>query len=172
MSNVYFSSDWHIGHKNIHKFRHPDKGFPIGFANEQEHREWLFDWVRTNIRKRDVLYLLGDIAFDQEALEAVHKLPARKILVKGNHCTKSKDQYKVFDSILGLSKYKGFWLSHAPIHPTELRGRKNLHGHTHSVVLDDPNYFNCCVENLMKEFGSPCVKFDDIVDMVGSSGVQ
>ena len=43
-------------------------------------------------------------------------------------------------------------MSHAPIHPNELRGRFNLHGHVHqnSITLPDGSlddrYINCCVE--------------------------
>ena len=47
--------------------------------------------------------------------------------------------------------YKSLWLSHAPIHPQEMRNRAgNVHGHLHEerVLLDsetgetDPEYFN------------------------------
>lgn len=130
MSRVYFSSDWHIGHKNIHKFRHPSNGFPLTFSDEAEHREWLFDWVVKHVTKRDTMYLLGDVAFSEEALEAVSKLPGRKVLVKGNHdLIKHPRESQVYDQILGLGKYKKYWLSHAPVHPQEIRGRVNLHGH-------------------------------------------
>ena len=45
MSRVWISSDWHLGHKNIHNFRCKERGFHLQFANEEEHREWLIDWV-------------------------------------------------------------------------------------------------------------------------------
>lgn len=171
MSQVWFSSDFHIDHKNIHKFRCKDKGFFRDFKDESEHREWLFDWVNDNVRKRDVLYLLGDIAFTEEALIEVGKLPGRKVLVKGNHCAVKSDLYsKVYDQVHGLTRYKHVWLSHAPIHPQELRGKFNFHGHTHyqNVLTEtgeeDSRYMNCCVDNLMKVFNKPCVLFQDIVE--------
>ena len=43
MGVVRIGSDFHIGHKNIHKFRCKANGFPIDFKDEAEHREWLFD---------------------------------------------------------------------------------------------------------------------------------
>ena len=55
--------------------------------------------------------------------------------------------------MFGLYKYKEFWLSHAPIHPCELRGKRNIHGHVHqNHVMDehhkrDNRYINVCVEN-------------------------
>lgn len=163
MSKVWFSSDWHIGHKNIHKFRHPSNGFPLEFSDESEHREWLFDWVNENVRKRDVMYLLGDIAFTEEALLAMKKFPFRKVLVKGNHCLlKHPEERKVYDQVLGLGRYKGQWISHAPIHPDELRGRVNYHGHTHSHIIQDKRYLNCCVENLVDKFHTPCVEYHQI----------
>ena len=163
MSNVYFSSDWHIGHKNIHNFRHPSNKFPYEFSSELEHREWLYDWVNENIRKRDVLYLLGDIAFNEEALLSLKQFPFRIILVKGNHdVIKHPDEAKVYDQVLGLGRYKGQWISHAPIHPQELRGRVNYHGHVHSQTVPDKRYFNCCVENLVDKFHTPCVEYSQI----------
>lgn len=160
------SSDWHIGHKNIHKFRCKEKGFPIDFNNELEHREWLFDWINDNIKKRDVMYLLGDIAFDEQALLAVGKLPGRKILIKGNHCTASKEQYKVYEAIHGLTRYKHVWLSHCPIIESELRGRPSLHGHTHYININNPNYFNCCIENLWRLKEKCLIGFEEIKELI------
>ena len=37
-------------------------------------------------------------------------------------------------------KYKEFWLSHSPIHDSELRGKFNIYGHTHFKYVDDPRY--------------------------------
>ena len=54
-----------------------------------------------------------------------------------------------FNRVGALFKYKEFWLSHAPIHPAELRGRKNVHGHVHNKTIIDPNYFNLSVENCL-----------------------
>ena len=45
-------------------------------------------------------------------------------------------------------KYKKQWLSHCPMHPDELRGNNNIHGHIHSHTIDDPRYFNVCCERI------------------------
>jgi calcineurin-like phosphoesterase family protein len=50
--------------------------------------------------------------------------------------------------VAGIIKYKGFWLSHAPIHPEELRGKPNIHGHVHTNTLNDSRYFNASLENI------------------------
>jgi calcineurin-like phosphoesterase family protein len=62
------------------------------------------------------------------------------------------------DSVQSLVKYKGFWLTHAPIHPDELRGKMNVHGHVHTKTLADNRYFNVSCENV----GYKPVCFDDI----------
>ena len=130
MSRVYISSDFHIGHKNIHNFRRPEHcGFPVKFENEAQHREWLFDWVNDNVKKRDILMLLGDIAFTDEALDAVGRLPGRKVIVKGNHDVQSRSFGEVYEKEHGALRYKHTWLTHIPIHPQELRGQVNFHGH-------------------------------------------
>lgn len=170
MSKVIFGSDLHIGHKNIMKFRSPEFGFPMIFKDEAEHREWIFDWINDNVQKRDTLYLLGDICFTEEALLAFKTLPGRKVLVKGNHdIIKHPEESKVYDQVLGLGRYKRNWISHAPVHPVELRGRFNLHGHVHSKTLPDNRYFNCCVENLMEMWGTPLVEYSKINECLEES---
>ena len=172
MSKVWVSSDWHIGHKNIYKFRCREKGFYRDFIDEATHRQWLFQRVRKLVGKRDTLYLLGDIAFDEEALIKVGKLPGRKVLIGGNHDVKKSEHYqKVYDMVVGCTSYKGYWMSHFPLHPTELRGKKALHGHTHYVNIEDERYYNCCVDNLMREHGEPIVLFDAIKSMMNKEGV-
>lgn len=172
MSNIYLCSDLHIGHKNINKFRCEDKGFFRGFASEQEHREWLYSNL-SNLTKRDILICLGDIAFDREALLDFHEnVHCIKWLVMGNHDLvlnkQTKDDYfKVFDRIEGFFKYKKYWLSHAPIHPYELRGRVNLSGHVHYATIPDKvNYFNVCPENVYNYTGKPYIKLDHIKEIL------
>jgi len=169
MSKVYIGSDFHIGHKNIHKFRSPNNGFPFTFEDEAHHRKWLFDYISTHLTKRDTLIIAGDCCFTEEALEDFHKIPCRKVLVKGNHdAIKSKLYDKVFDQIHGLWRHKGFWLSHAPIHPQELRGKVNIHGHVHNQTVPDNRYMNVCVEHLMDVFGTPIVTWSDLVNLINS----
>lgn len=74
-----------------------------------------------------------------------------KVWVTGNCLEKEctiLDYVQVFDDVQGFMKYKEFWLSHAPIHPNELRGKVNIHGHVHSATIDDDRYFNTSLENI------------------------
>jgi len=144
---VYFTSDWHLGHRNILKFRFKNEN-----ATEQdvfEHGMKIIKNYKEIITKRDTVYFLGDIIFDKKYLDYMKELPGRKILVLGNHDSEffsTKELLEVFDEVLGCKRYKMFWLSHIPIHESELRGKLNIHGHTHSFIVPDKRYFNVCVE--------------------------
>lgn len=150
MGQLYFCSDLHLDHKNIGKHRSIVKGFFRDFENESEHREWIKEeWHRT-VTKRDKVFCNGDILFSQEALEDFRTWPGKKVLICGNHDRDNlsmEDLLTAFDEVYSLLKYREFWLSHAPIHSDELRGKYNIHGHTHFHKIDDWRYYNACVEH-------------------------
>jgi calcineurin-like phosphoesterase family protein len=143
MANVWFISDIHGGHNTICKYR--------PFESEEEHFNTIKENYHKVVTKRDKVFFLGDIAFTQERLEDIGSwVGEQRVLVLGNHCTEHvhiSEIVKHFDSVHSLIKYKEFWLSHAPLHPQELRGKINLHGHVHGSTIPDINYFNCCLEN-------------------------
>ncbi len=171
MSNIWFCSDLHWGHKNIDKLREP-----CGVASEQDNREKIQkDWIKC-VRKNDDVYVLGDAAFTEATVHDFGGLPGRKFLVRGNHDKLDTQTYlKYFEHVYGILKYKEFWLTHAPIHTSELRGKVNLHGHVHfdtvtlpweefddDTPIADSRYFNCCPENLWPTFGSALVSLEQI----------
>ena len=154
--NVWFCSDLHFGHKNIQKFRK--------FVSSEEHNRLSIvnDWNKL-VHKKDVVYVLGDAAFTMETVDTFASLPGRKVLIRGNHDLLDTQVYlKYFDGVYGLLKYKEFWLSHAPIHPNELRCRVNLHGHVHYESIPSKWYFNCCVENVKEVTGMSLISLDQI----------
>jgi calcineurin-like phosphoesterase family protein len=139
MSKVYVISDLHFGHRNICKYR--------PFDTPDEHDAFIMEKWDGVVTKNDIVYVLGDAAFTIEGLHKIMSLKGRKFLVRGNHDSLTTAEYLMaFDEVYGLKKYKHTWLSHAPIHPDELRGVPNIHGHTHQHVIDDPRYVNVCVE--------------------------
>jgi len=150
MSKKWIISDLHFGHKNILKFSGPLRG---GTTSE-EHDDWLIHQINSVVKKGDLLYICGDIAMTDEALEKMKRVRGMKILIRGNHDIYAAQKYlEYFQQIHGLISFKGtFWISHAPIHPQELRDRYNIHGHVHqhSILGDDgqpdPRYINACVE--------------------------
>ena len=77
------------------------------------------------------------------------RVKGNKNLVLGNHDVDAKFFSPYFSKVCGFARYKGAWLSHAPIHPEELRGKINIHGHTHyHCILDDSRYINVCCEQV------------------------
>ena len=144
MSETYFISDLHLGHKNILKFSNSRAGSTV-----DEHDEQLIASISSTVCKRDNLYILGDVCFDIKKMDMLRRINCRKVLLLGNHDEFNIGVYlKYFDKVAGLLSYKGFWLSHAPVHPAELRGKINIHGHVHSADIPDERYFNVCVESL------------------------
>lgn len=149
MATVWFTSDWHLDHKRICDFA----GNHRNCDSVVENNHILVAQHRRLVRKRDRTYFLGDIAFSEESLELINELNGDKILVIGNHDVFGAEKYlEYFNDILGVASRNGFWLSHAPLHPAELRGKRNIHGHVHfnSIrdgygVLDD-RYINVCPE--------------------------
>ena len=153
MSNVYFIGDLHFGHKNICRIR-PD------FKTVDEHDEALCAIWNSKVKKdNDIVFVCGDAAFTAEGVERYGSLRGRKFLVHGNHDVFSTNRYLVhFEQVVGITKYKSngkkFWVTHAPIHPDELRGRPNIHGHVHFNTIRtkdgeiDARYYNVSAENI------------------------
>jgi calcineurin-like phosphoesterase family protein len=162
MSQVWFCSDLHLGHKRIERFRAHVKD------EEDNLNKCVTSWNKL-VTKRDLVYVLGDAAFTSAALETMKSLPGRKYLVRGNHDTlRTADYLTCFEEVYGLYKYHEFWLSHAPIHTLELRNRPNLHGHVHYYTLEHPMYFNMCSENLIPFCGEWLISLDKIREHFGN----
>jgi calcineurin-like phosphoesterase family protein len=163
MSKLLLSSDLHLGHKNITKYR-------TQFPSADEHHNFVFENLASNIGKRDTLYLLGDVAFDKYWLEKVKSIKCQhKKLIIGNHDSEHhsiKELADAFDSIESLLSKRNIWFSHCPIHPQEMRGRLfNVHGHLHGklvgseqaiyhehifqeyMFVPDKQYVNVCLEH-------------------------
>jgi calcineurin-like phosphoesterase family protein len=149
MSLVYFCSDLHLGHENVTRFR-------TEFTSAEAHHIQVLNSIKETLTKRDTLYILGDIAFKESWAIELLKIPMRKlVLVLGNHdlpamtwatLYNTYGQSEMFE-MHGLTSYKGYWLSHCPIHPDEMRKRKgNIHGHTHFHKVSGPLYINACLE--------------------------
>lgn len=152
MSDLLFISDCHFGHRNINKYR-PQ------FSSAEEHDEVLFDNIMSNIGKRTTLWMLGDTCFNAESFPKIADI-ADKVLnlnyIPGNHDTDKPERQSLYQTMVkagffnktgSLFKEKGFWICHAPIHPVELRGKGNIHGHTHGEIMPEPDYINICVEH-------------------------
>ena len=156
--SVLFTSGPHVGHVNISKFR-------SYVESTEENDELFFDQWNKNVNKRKIVYLLGDVMFDRKHMARFIALPGRKILVKGNHDNhklKTADHFLMFDEIHGILKYKKFWLTHAPLHPDELRSSMNIHGHTHNYSIKDNRYINISQDVIYPETKSIFVPLEEL----------
>lgn len=154
MSRVFHISDAHFGHKNILNFRKI-------FSSIEEHDETIMQNILSSCGKRDTLWMHGDMFFTGESinkLEEICKYVGHVRLILGNHDVErmSSDRRRMgLEKILStgagvfsLATKGGFWLTHAPIHPDELRGKFCCHGHVHDATLSDYRYINVSCENI------------------------
>jgi calcineurin-like phosphoesterase family protein len=135
--NTYFISDPHFGHNNIRRFERTQ------FASIEEHDSFIIDQVNSIVKPQDILYILGDLG----ELEKVRLLNGRKILIMGNHDSKTKTQYlgyfaEVYDTPIYFSKT--ILLSHIPQPVTQ--NILNVHGHLHGSYINKPNYVNLSID--------------------------
>lgn len=79
MSSVLFTADLHLGHKLVSELR--------GFSSIEEHDEHIVQVWNKTVSRRDVVYVLGDIALSNYdyALDIIKNLNGAKHLVSGNH---------------------------------------------------------------------------------------
>ena len=163
MSNIWFTSDWHLKHKRVITFENNIRGKVLEVETIEEHDAHIYGMVVGTVCKRDILYVMGDNGDEQATYDLLKDCQAQEIrFLPGNHDRASGiamlatlPNLKVWPP----ATYKQHWLTHQPMHPVELWGRKNIHGHVHSKSLPDENYINVSVEaagiNVL-------VNFDDI----------
>lgn len=159
MSNVFFTSDIHIGHQLVAGKR--------GFDDPSDHDAWLADIWDSQVGSKDTVYVLGDISINgkQPALDWVAERHGTKHLISGNHdpvhpMFHSKARkllpawHEVFETIQPFMRLKllgqTVWLSHFPYESwgdgeerggsrfnqyrmQERFGTLLLHGHTHGT---------------------------------------
>jgi calcineurin-like phosphoesterase family protein len=150
--------DTHFGHKRVIEFEKEKRPF----SSIEEHDQALVDNWNSVVTKRDIVWHLGDVLFTKESFELLSRLNGLKKLVLGNHDVFPLTEYqKHFSEIYGAVKYKGFILTHVPIHDSQFyRFRGNIHGHLHSSRLEDDRYINVSAEQI----GLTPVPFDKLVD--------
>lgn len=135
---VRFIGCLHLGHKSIAVSR--------GFKDEFEHDEYLIKQWNKVVKPRDTVYILGDITMHTDKhYYKLDQLNGRKIVVLGNH---DKFEHvpallKYVHAVAGAINYKGYMLTHIPIHPNEVHFcRGNIHAHIHENRLEE-----CVVKN-------------------------
>ena len=143
MSLVYITSDLHLGHTKVLEFGNRPHD------DVDEMFECLKEQWNSVITKRDIVWILGDVAWSQQWAMRVAELQGRKRLVMGNHDNRIGRAVwnGLFEKISGAVRYKNCILTHIPIHPSEFhRWEYNIHGHIHDHSLKDPRYINVNID--------------------------
>jgi len=150
MNEIRFISDPHFGHRNI--------AIKRGFKDAGEMNEYIISQWNSVVRKRDVVYILGDITMERASYyHLLNRLNGFKKVILGNH-DRPQDVIKLLNyvnSVASIKYFNGkelgkFILTHVPIHPSEFNDRSkiNIHGHVHEKTLDDKRYINVSAENI------------------------
>ena len=144
MNRIFVISDTHFGHKRIIEFE-PEKR---PFNSIEEHDEELVYRWNSTVKKHDTVWHLGDVLFGVGAFETLRRLQGKKFLIMGNHDNYGQKYLSYFDKILGIAKIRGCFLTHVPIHESQIGSRciANIHGHLHSKKMDDYRYVNVSAE--------------------------
>ncbi len=142
MSRVFAISDPHLGHNNM--------AIKRGFASYVEHDLFIRSQWNKVVTKKDTVWILGDITMEKSIhYPLLNELNGIKKVVLGNHDrpTHVPELLKYVNSVCGMASHKGFILTHAPIHESELgRFGRNIHGHVHENSLEDKRYINVSCE--------------------------
>jgi calcineurin-like phosphoesterase family protein len=119
----------HFGHKAIAHHR--------GHQDEFYHDVHLITEWNKIVGKKDLTYIMGDVTMEKtDPYYNLDALNGRKIVVLGNHdrWQHIPQLLKYVDGVAGMIDYKGFALTHAPIHPSEMgHYRGNIHAHIHHI---------------------------------------
>lgn len=97
--NIFFTSDWHVGHQNVIRFdSRPFKDL------DHMHRV-LINNYNSAVRPQDVCYFLGDMGMTKSEVLArlVSELNGTKILILGNHDKGVNAMYRVGFDVVAYS---------------------------------------------------------------------
>ena len=152
---IYYIADTHFGDERIMKLcRRP-------FASVEEMNDSIIKRWNGKVSDDDTVYVLGDIAIDDEHAEAFFALNGKKILLLGNHDkVLNVDKLKSFthvDKIMTISdSARSVCLCHYPMISFEnsIYGGYHVFGHIHNNANDVAynlqkqvdNMFNCGVD--------------------------
>ena len=155
--NIWFTSDMHLGHKNILKFCNRP------FDNVEEMNFKLIENWNSKVKENDIVFNLGDVAFGNPSFikDCLSQLKGKHYLIIGNHDLKNLNNKSVLDMFEDVSfqRYliidgRCVYLNHYPFlcYGGVYRNPENtvyqLYGHVHS----GPNCFGKDIDRLQYTF--------------------
>lgn len=147
MIKTFVTADLHLGHERVIELEPHTRSFSC----IEEHDETIIERWNRIVRPRDIVWVLGDVAYKAEDIEKVGRLNGDKRLVLGNHDNWPIDLYlKHFTRVYGSVRLNRYILSHMPVHASSFRESRSLlgcvHGHMHSSRLVDRRYINVSMD--------------------------
>lgn len=152
--DIWFISDTHFGHASIVERGHRP------FANVSEMDAAIADAWRARVKDKDLIYHLGDVAWNASGIQLFESLPGTKRLILGNHDNGRRlapmvQRLELFHRFTEF----GFIATHMPMMMERGREPINVHGHVHGTDVAYPGYVNISVE---KTDYAP-IHLDDVV---------
>jgi len=167
MTQIFFTSDTHFGHKSFLGYR--SEVHKKLFPSEHHMNEFLIESWNSVVRPKDIVWHLGDVAWGDQHLHYLARCNGRKELILGNHDKlRAKHYLRYFHDLHGIVKKYGVVMSHVPIHPQEMQYKNwstNVHGHIHhkEKLLKEPEYI--CVN--VDVAGAVPISLDEIRSKIG-----
>lgn len=113
---IFFTSDWHIGHKNVIVFDERP------FKDVNHMTEVLIANYNASVGEKDVCYFLGDMGLckAEELKKVLNRLKGIKVLLLGNHDRNMYSMYdQGFDVVINTASFyigdKRITMSHCPL---------------------------------------------------------
>lgn len=159
MGEIYFIADTHFGDSKILSYENRP------FETVEQMDSALISQWNSAVSEADTIYVLGDFGATDYEAEILKQLNGRKLLIKGNHDTKSNEEYRTlgFDEVYDYPIIlDNFWiLSHDALYVNTNMPYANLFGHVHnSPIVRDYSSHHFCVS--VERIGYSPIKFADI----------
>lgn len=156
---TYFTSDLHLGHKNIIKLCNRP------FTSLEEMDETLIANWNQVVTNGDTIYIVGDLMFRTQThpIDVVKRLKGRKHLIIGNHDRSWLNKLEATDFFKSVENYaeindgkRNLTLCHYPMMSWGRTGSGSylIHGHIHNnrdaaywpLLASMDHALNACVE--------------------------
>lgn len=173
MPNIFFTADTHFGHGNIIKYANRPflhkVGGAVGTPNILAHDNCIIDRCNEVVKRGDILYHLGDLAWSSYPIEQyLSRLNTKEVhLIYGNHDKPKKLKSLLFRSQQEIKSISVngllITLCHYPMRSWRNKGHGayQLYGHCHNAMpglgrqmdvgVDTHNFYPWALEDVIKK---------------------
>lgn len=143
---IFFSADFHLGHKNI--IKHCNRPFD----SVEQMDACIIENVNRKVQEKDTLYFLGDFCYRNSLIsikEYRNQIKCKNIIfIRGNHDNLKPEDHELFKGVYDLYELKtqdkdnqklSVILCHYAMRTWNKshRGSFSLYGHSHGTLPDD-----------------------------------